>query len=74
MPFRVGRDGSGPPHADDLAGSEGGWGVPVQPVREAGELGGEWSNSAEVESQLNRDYGRPANLIKKLPLATVPTD
>lgn len=52
---RAGRDGGGAPDADDLAGSEGGWGVPVQPVRQAGELGGEWSNRAEVESQLNRD-------------------
>lgn len=58
MPCRVGRDGSGPPDADDLAGPEGGWGVPVQPVCEAGELGGEWSNRAEVESQSNGDYGR----------------
>lgn len=37
--FSTGRDGGGPPDADDLAGSEGGWGVPVQPVRQTGELG-----------------------------------
>ena len=37
--FKIGRDGSGPTHADDLAGSEGGWGVPVQPRGQAGELG-----------------------------------
>lgn len=70
---RVGRDGGGPPDADDLAGSEGGWGVPVQPGRQAGELGGEWSNRAEVESQLNKDYGRLDNPIKKLTLAAVQT-
>lgn len=38
-PRRAGHDGGGPPYADDLVGSEGGWGVPVQPVRQAGELG-----------------------------------
>ena len=70
-PCRAGRDGGGPPDADDLAGPEGGWGVPVQPVRQAGELlGGEWSNRAEVESQPNKDYGRLDNPIKKLTLAT----
>lgn len=68
-PCRFGRDGGGPPDADDLAGSERGWGVPVQPVREAGELGGEWSNRAEVESQLNKDYERRDNLVKWIPLA-----
>lgn len=62
-PCRFGRDGGGPPDADDLVGSERGWGVPVQPVREAGELGGEWSNRAEVESQPNKDYERRHNLI-----------
>lgn len=70
VPVRLGRDGGGSPDADDLAGSEGGWGVPVQPVRQAGELGGEWSNRTEVESQPNRDYGRLGNPIKKLTLAT----
>lgn len=36
-PRRAGQDGGGPPYADDLAGPEGGWGVPVQRVRQAGE-------------------------------------
>lgn len=40
-----------------MVGSEGGWGVPVQPVRQAGELGVEGSNRAEVQSHLNTDYG-----------------
>lgn len=45
---RAGRHGGRPTHADDLAGSEGGWGVPVQHIRQAGELdGGESSNRAE---------------------------
>lgn len=69
---KAGRHGSGPPNADDLAGSKRGWGVPVQPVRQAGELGGEWSNSAEVESQLKWDYGRLDKPAKKLALATPP--
>lgn len=54
-PRRAGQDGGGPPYADDMVGSEGGWGVPVQPVGQAGELGVERSNRAEVESQQNRD-------------------
>lgn len=65
VPCGAGRDGGGPPDADDLARSEGGWGVPVQPVREAGELGGEWSNRAEVESQPKKDYGRVDNPVGK---------
>lgn len=35
----AGRDGGGPPYANDLAGSERGRGVRVQPVGEAGEMG-----------------------------------
>lgn len=54
--FRLtGRNGGRPTHADDLAGSEGGWGVPVQHIRQTGELGGgKLSNKAEAESQLNK--------------------
>lgn len=53
---RTGRHGGRPTHADDLAGSEGGWGVPVQHIRQTGELGvGELSNKAEAENQLNKD-------------------
>lgn len=42
-------------------------------MRQAGELGGEWSNRAEVESQPNKDYGRLDNLTKKLTLPPVET-
>lgn len=54
-PRRAGHNGGGPPYADDMVGSEGGWGVPVQPVRQAGELGVEGSN--RVESPPNGDCG-----------------
>lgn len=69
-PRRAGHDGGGPPYADDLVGSEGGWGVPVQPVRQAGELGVERSNRAEVESQLNRDYGALQIPVNKIVLVS----
>lgn len=45
----AGRHGGRPPHADDLAGSEGGRGVPFQHIRQTGEAGGgELSNRAEA--------------------------
>lgn len=48
-PCRFGRDGGGPPDADDLAGSERGWGVPVQPVREAVHLKELWRESGQLQ-------------------------